>query len=375
MKPAHVIGIVTCTAVAAFLVGRMMSEDKKTRADDGRPEGGIPTRIRGQNDTVAELSRQRKLKDGAENTSPENKVEQARRMSREERLALIAKGAKVSDAQAQRDLILGVIGALQAEEMREAVDIIGKAQRSGNYHAPEIWSALWNQWGRVAPEDCFARFRERPEGKGREDVRNTMRGWLETDPATALAWARQPDLTALETSAAALAISHHAEGDPARIQAAVLEMPEGQLRKETLRELYEIESIRDGGRAPAKIYAELPDTLKADAWSLTAQQLAIADQEAAKAWLSEHAGEPGTNYRVINRMVADVANEDAVSATKWAASLPDLSDAANAHPVTVAAARWFHTDANSFKVWLESQPQDQAWVKQISALTATETPR
>jgi hypothetical protein len=296
MKNTAILAIVACTAVAAFLVGRTGKEkdDDRERALDGT---AAASRSAGRSLVETRAERPGKRPPAPEPGSISGAVttEQARRMSREERLAMIAKGAALSGDTAQKDLILGVIGALQAGEMRDAVGLIGKAQRNGNYQSPEVWAAMWTQWGKVAPEDCFARFRERPEGKGRDDVRNTMRGWLETDPAAALAWTKQPDLTPLENSAAALAIAHGAQGDVAKLQATILDLPEGGLRKETLRDLYDLEGMKDGGRSPAALYAEMPQTLKSDAWSITAQRLAFSDQEEAKKWISDHAGEPGTD--------------------------------------------------------------------------------
>jgi hypothetical protein len=372
MKPTAILAIVACTAVAAFLVGRMGKEKDDVRKSS-RDGAVAASRSAGRSlvETRADRPGKRPPAPQPEAASGVVTLEQARSMTREERLAMIEKGAKLAGGTAQKDLILGVIGALQAGEMRDAVDLIGKAQRNGNYQAPEVWAAMWTQWGKVAPEDCFARFRERPEGKGRNDVRNTMRGWLETAPASALAWAKQPDRTPLEASAAALAISHGAQGDAAKLQATILDLPEGVLRKETLKDLYDMEGMKDGGRSPAVIYTEMPETLKADAWSVTAQRLAFSDQEAAKSWITEHAGEPGTDYGATQRMVMDLANGDAAAATKWAVDLPGLPNAEGEypafgiHPVAIAGSRWLQVDPEGFKTWLATQPQDQVWVKRF----------
>ena len=197
-----------------------------------------------------------------------------------------------------------------------------------------------------------------------------MRGWLESDPAAALAWAKSPDRTQLEAYAAPMALAHAAGGDPARLQADLQSMPEGLARKLGVRELYDMELMKNTGRTAAQIYDSIPESLKADAWGATAQRLAMTDQEAAKVWVAQHAGEPGTDYLATMKMVRDMAKSDPEGTAKWAVNLPanEISPEkpqGPPHPVIDATHQWIRQDAAAAAAWLKSLPEDQTWAVKV----------
>jgi hypothetical protein len=372
MKPTAIISIVACTGIAAFLIGKMSSSPADPAAK-GSSEAETPTdssrKSREFVESGKESGRERSQRPPVE-TKQTTPVIDATKMTREERLSLLGKAAVVSNNGDHVEKMLAVIAALQPGEMKDAVNLIGNAQTNGNFQAPQVWTAMWYQWGKVDPLECFARFRAIPSGKGPGDARNTMRGWLETDPQAALAWAKQPDRTPLEASAAAMALAHAANGDPSKLQADLQSMPEGNARKLGIRELYDMEVMKDGGRGAAQIYDSFPESMKADAWGPTAKLLATTDQAAAKEWVTQHAGEPGTDYLTTLPMVRSLAKKDPEGTAKWALNLPanDISpDKMDGppHPVIEATFQWVQQDAAAAETWLRGLPEEQKWTGRV----------
>jgi len=379
MKPKAILAIVVCTAAAAFLIGKMNSAPDASGSKEAGAEENAASQRRSRAtvdaDAGAGKERNRPGRPAA-GGKDESTVLDAAKLTREQRLELLGKGAISFNNGDQVGNMLAVIGALQAGEMRDAASLIGRAQRNGNFQDPQVWTALWYQWGKVDPLDCFARFREIPEGKGPGDVRNTMRGWLEKDPAAAAAWSKEADRTPLEASAAAMALAHAAGGDPMKLQASLESMPEGAARKLGVKEIFDMELMKDNGRNAAQIYDSLPQSLKADGWGATAQRLAMTEPASAKEWITRHAGESGTNYGAARGLIMDLANGEPAAATKWAVDLPGLPEvagelpASGVHPVAMTGARWLQADPDGFKTWLATQAQDQVWVKQFQGVIA-----
>jgi hypothetical protein len=198
-----------------------------------------------------------------------------------------------------------------------------------------------------------------------------MRGWLEANPSAALAWAKEPGRSTLEASAAAMALSHAANGDPVKLQADLQSMPEGEARKMGIRELFDLEVMKDNGRGAMEIYDSLPDALKVDAWGATAKRLATTDQDAAKAWVTQHAGQPGTDYVATTGMVRDLARKDPEGTAKWALNLPATDDSSPEklngppHPVILATSQWALQDSEAAQAWLRTLPAEQVWARTV----------
>jgi hypothetical protein len=372
MKPTAIITIVACTGIAAFMAGKMNSSQGEPggKGDVGAGTQSDSSRKSRELAEPGTEKRRERANGSSTETKPTAPEFDATKMTREERLSLLGKAAVVSNHGDQVDKMLAVIAALQPGEMKDAVNLIGNAQTNGNYQAPQVWTALWYQWGKVDPLECFARFRAIPSGKGPGDARNTMRGWLESDPQAALAWAKQPDRTPLEASAAAMALAHAADGDPAKLQADLQSMPEGPSRKLGVRELYDMEVMKDGGRGAAQIYDSFPETMKADAWGPTAKLLATTDQAAAKDWVTQHAGEPGTDYLTTIPMVRSLAKKDPEGTAKWALNLPANEISPDKiegppHPVIEATFQWIQQDATAAETWLRGLPAEQKWTGKV----------
>lgn len=365
MNPKITLAIAACVGAAAFLAGRMQSPGKGTSSEDGAHaasrERSTSRRFGSMGDPSVAPMKRRPVKERATSRLYGTEEADARKMTREERLAVIAKGAQIYNSGNQMAVLLGAIQALQPDEMWEAADLIGRNQSRGNTQAAEIWVALWRHWGEVDPETCFARFRQRPETKSRDDVRNTMRGWLEKDPAAALEWARKPDLIPLEAGAAALAIAHAAEGDSEKFRAAIQALPEGLVRKETLKDLFDMEGLSGGKKSPAEIYDDLPADLKADGWRETLGRIHLSDPATAAAWLKEHAGQPGTDFRAAYPVVWEMASTDPAGTAQWAAGLDGVG--ARDHPLATTLNFWIEQDPAKAKQWLESRPDKPKWAE------------
>lgn len=365
MKVPTTLAIAACAGIAAFLMGRLNG----TTAEDGGPPAGSTrssTRVHEASGQLAGGGAARP--DRPLTTSGREPVtaEMAAKMTRAERLALVADGALVFNSGNQKAAMLGLIAALEKDEMEAAASSIGGAQNKGNYQSPEIWVALWKQWGKVDPERCFARFKEIPNGKGRSDARNAMEGWLEADPAGALAWAKEPREGMLEAAAAALAISSSANGDLKQMEKILLDLPaDGLTAKEGLRDYFDMASLAGTDRTAATVYDQLPAALKPAAWGVAVQRLHYADPKVAAAWVTAHANDPGRNYQAMNQLVNELSQNNPEETAKWAAALPAVTaterEAPEGHPVMRAAAQWVRRDPVAAKAWLETQPAEATW--------------
>lgn len=379
MKLPVTLSIAACAGIAAFLLGRMNASGgvsdggKSSSSHDAGPSSGT-TRTR----IVAEA---RRVPVKGRITAPISSIttEQASKLSREERLALLADGALIFNGGNQIAAQLGVIAALKKDEMEEATSIIGRAQNQGNGQSAEIWVALWTQWGRVNPEEAFERFKKYPQGKGPVDSRNVMEGWLEKDPAAAVAWAKdlrnltlgeqqaltgtnQRGIPTLEAAAAALAISHEAGGDPEKLKDLIRGLPADRVQKEAMKDYFDLASLASPDATPAAIYDALPADLRAAAWPAALQRQLYEDPAKAAAWLSNHAGDPGMAYSATTAQVArEMAKQDTAAAITWASSLPGLGTTDQAatfnHPIEQVISTWIGQDAPGAVKWLQSQSE------------------
>ncbi len=304
-------------------------------------------------------------------------VEQAKLLTTAERLALVQKGALIFDSAKQAEFLCGLISVLTKDELSEATKVLGAAQDRGNYHAQEVWNSIWNQWGRVDAKACLAGLGANPQGKPLSDAKNVMKGWMETDPEAAVAWAKEPKQNNQEAAAAAHALGLNAKGNLADFSALVQSLPAGSLTaKACLQDYFDLAMISQGTSDVAGVYQQVPAALKSDAWPVAMQRLSYSDPQAAVNWLAEHVNEPGRDYRAAYPLVRRLAQDDPAATAQWAAQLPDSEsagvDAGSSHPVPMAVGMWLRAEPAAAKAWLQTQPATTPWVAQVLARLASQ---
>lgn len=358
MKTTHSLLLGTIGMIAAFLVGRWTAPE--SGSGDSKPSSvpAVSTNPRQRNENMPVSARS-----VAERSAGMNRYSEqtARRMTSEQRLELLGKGALVYDGGKQAEMLCGVINALTKEEMQTAMDLLAQAQDGGNACAQIVWDTLWKQWGRVDPVECIKYLNATPDSKSRSDARHVMEGWLETDPDAAIAWAKDAKNTRLDAAAAAMAMTWHSGGDLKQLGEAILTRPAGdKAAKDCMWDYFDLASLSKDSPTAGQIYDNLPPGLKEAAWPVTLQRLAYTDPQAAKDWLQQHSGEPGHSYLEAGRLVYDLSRKDPEGTAKWAAGLPIVLGQGQ-HPASIAISRWMQSDPQAAKAWLATLPQDSPW--------------
>lgn len=190
-----------------------------------------------------------------------------------------------------------------------------------------------------------------------------MEGWLETDSGAALAWARGPKQTRLDASAAALAMTRDAGGDPERLKEAILARPPGDLAaKDCLWDYFDLATLSKDHPNAGQIYETLPSSLKEAAWPVTLRRLIYTNPQSAKDWLQQHAGDPGGDYQEAQRLVLPMSRNDPAGTAKWAAGLPVIQGD-SPHPATMAIRHWIQSDPVAANAWIDTLPSNSPWVR------------
>ena len=284
-------------------------------------------------------------------------------MTPAERMDLLAKGALVFDGAKQSEMLCGLIAALTKDEMRKAMDTLAQAQDGGNACVQAVWDALWTQWGRVDPVGCLKYLDATSGNKSRSDVRHVMEGWLEADPDAAIAWSREAKQTRLDASAAALAMTNEAGGDPERLKEAILARPPGDMAaKDCLWDYFDLASLSKDNPTAGQIYEDLPSSLQEAAWPVTLRRLIYTNPQSAKDWLKQRAGDPGGNYQEAQRLVLTLSQNDPGGTAKWAVELPVI-EGSGSHPATLAISRWIQSDPEAANAWISTLPTNSPWVR------------
>lgn len=365
MKPSPTVALCAAIAISAFVVGRWTAPAAPAKAaatpdaglsgEAGKTGNGFPGKAAGRSAGERSVNMSRLSEQGA------------RRMSPEERLNLLSKGALIFDGSKQADMLCGLLSAMTKEEMRQAMDKLAAAQDGGNACAQAVWDTLWTQWGRVDPIGCMEYFAAHPDSKSRSDARFMMQGWLEIDPDAALAWAKEPRESRLESAAAAMAITWNSSGDPKRLEAALLALPgDSPVTKECLLDYFDLASLDKDSPTAADIHDELPASLQEAAWPVTLQRLSYTDPQAAKIWLEQHAGDPGQSYEKVGDLVMEFSRQDLEGTAKWAVGLPP-SKGEHAHPAAYAIGAWMRQDPAAADAWLATLPPDSPWARKMEA--------
>ncbi|MDB6078574.1 MAG: hypothetical protein JWO82_2321 [Akkermansiaceae bacterium] len=364
MKLSSVLVLAVCAGVVAFVAGHRTHQERgpATAPAEAR-RTAAPANSGGAHASrdAAAVAAVRAIGKYAA-CSQEFSASNAARLSSQERLQLLANGALVGDYGNQEAMLCGLISVLSREEIQEATGILSGIQDQGNRQAPEVWKSLWQQWGRLDPEGGLAHFGADEGGKSPVDARNMMTGWLETDAAGALAWAQKPGKAPLEAAAAALAISQSANGDLKQLESAILKFPgEDATAKACLDDYFDLASLAGKDQSAAAIYEQISPSLRPAAWPAAAKRIGYGNSAEAKAWLTEHAGDPGRNYGQIGDLFQTLTYEDPAGTARWAVQLPYSAATDPVHPAVMPVANWLERDPEAAAAWLKTQPADVPW--------------
>lgn len=367
MKSSTALVLTVCAGVAAYVAGQWSQRETTpggVAAETGRPASlARPLPPRGSRDGATAVRALGKYASCSKEYSAGN----AARLTSEQRLELLANGAWAGDYGNQEAMLCGLISVLTREEIRQAADILGSIQDQGNSQAPEVWKSLWQQWGRLDPEGCLKFFGPDAVAKSPVDARNVMTGWLEVNADAALAWARKPGKSPLEAAAAALAISRSVNGDLKQLETAILKLPEGEeTSKVCLEDYFDLATLAGDDQTAATVYDGLPSELRPAAWAVAAKRIGYADSATAKAWVTQHASDPGRNYGGISDLFSTLMHEDPAGTVRWAAQLPYSAESDPVHPAFYPVLRWEQSDPVAAAEWLKTQPPDAKWIPRRS---------
>jgi len=374
MKTPLSLVLVVLTGALAFLAGGWSSA-----RGGGAGAGAAVESARASSPGGAsgeEAPRQRKTSPGREIfrkgkiSRGEIDTEEASRLSAGERLELMKKAAVLGDVQRQADMLRGLISAMTKDELEETTTTLLQVQMRGNPWSPDVWNALWTRWGMVDPVGCLARSEEGRGLNTTEDYRWMMSGWLETDPAAAMAWAKTADGDSQAAPAIAHVITTSAGGDLGKLESAILELSNGRTIQACLHDYFELALAGGGDRSAASVYESLDPSLREDAWPVAMRRLTYTDPKEAARWLEQHVSDPGRDYRAASYLAGILAREDPAGTSEWAARLPlETSGNLRRHPATVAIASWIEVDEAAARAWLRKQPAGSPWVSQFAPIT------
>ncbi len=355
----HTLPTALGAAALAFFAGRWsVSSAPSATQPAARPTSpALPATVRSTPAPASEESAaaRRVLATGGNLT-----VAQARLLTTEEKLEAVRVGALIFEGGRQTDYLLGVLQALDKDELKAAVALLGTAQGRGNFCAQSVWDTVWTQWGRVDARGILAELAVKTGGKSRTDARHIMQGWLETDPAAARAWALEPKTGTLDAAAAASLFTAEAGGDPQKLQATLLTLPAGStVVRDALQDYFDLASL--GGHDTPAAYDQLDPALRPAAWSAAMERLTYTDPQAAVDWLVKHVNDPGRDYSRTFRLVQELAREDPEETTQWALQLPAADGEIS--PAQLSFDIWRQRNPTAAASWLRAQPPGPAWLE------------
>ncbi len=375
MRKTPTIALLGIAGVGVFWLGQWTSSTPAAEAG-AKIAPYRPTRPYSRPDS-------RRIKSPAPlNTEPRNKAatdhaaaDKARLMTPEERIALVKQAMMLTDVSQQADLLCGLISVLPKEEMTDVSTVLFTSMNSGNPWSQDTWDSLWVRWGQVDPQGCLANLETMIGYRIPSDAKNFMKGWMESDPQAALAWAKQPTTSVKEAMAAACAISQNCKGDLHQLAADISALPAGSATvRECLLNYYDLALVAGNGSSPAAVYDELPHALQQAAWPVTMDRLSHIDAQQAADWLNEHLHDPGLDYRATADLVRYMAQDDPAGVAKWTAQFPvsatNSADGSPEHPAMIAVSQWLGSDPAAAMAWLRQQPRSAPWVARFLPQTA-----
>ncbi len=367
------LALIAIVGIGAFIAGNRTLDGSK-EAGTSSPDSG--TRSADPRAGVRSTASDRE--DRTPTGRGELSSDDARRLTPEERIALLNKAALLADPEKQANIICGLISAMSKDELGSTTEALLEIQSRGNAWSQAVWNSLWTQWGRIDPQTCLELSAHGSGLNTGADYRCLMSGWLETDPGAALEWANRPGLNDRESIAAAFAISHDAGTDLGRLQSAILAIPDNPATaRAALHDYFDLALASGEDPALSAVYDRMDPALRQVAWPVMMQRLAYTDPEQAVAWLRDHATDPGRDYRSIERVLLPMAVTDPAGMVSWASRLPvpknDDPDAMSVHPALLAVNRWMKQDPSAARAWLQTQPADTPWSRLFSPKTPDET--
>jgi hypothetical protein len=373
MKTPLAVLCIAVVVIAAFLMGRGNPEGHKNK----EKSGDVNTRTASSHSS-APLSAGARLKVNARTGPDVMSVEKASKLTPEERIALLKKAAVLADPEKQADILVGLISAMTQDELLESTRSLLDAQRKGNAWSQEVWNALWTQWGRVNPEACLALSKtgERYPGwnglnglNTYNDYRCLMAGWLEVRPEDAMAWAKQPKDNVREAMGSAFAITSGANGDLKLMESSILENAGDDLtRKACFRDYFDLAASTGEKLSAGAIYEQIDPKLRSAAWPEAMERLTTANPEEAASWYEKHRNDQGHDYQLAAGLIFKKFEKDPASTAKWAAGLGGIEggpDGTTFYPALVAFSLWMRRDNDAANAWLQTQPSDTPWIRQL----------
>jgi len=370
MKTPVSLTLIAVIGIAAFFAGNRSVGGDRENTSAAASSNSLAASSRGDTKRSSNVDRNAAQRDRTRIVTDELTIDDAQRLTPEERKALLNKAALLSDPSKQAKILCGLIAAMSKDELKDTTKTLLQIQSRGNEWSQGVWNELWTQWGRTDPQGCLELSAEGDGLVTGEDYRRMMNGWLETDAASALEWANLPGLNDRESVAAAFAISSEAGSDLGRLQSAILAIPDNATAaRSALHDYFDLALASGEDTALSSVYAQMDPALQRVAWPVMVQRLAYTDPAQAVAWLKDHATEPGRDYRTLTNSFQRMAMTDPAGMAAWAAHLPVAQkgdpDATAPHPAILAAHYWMQRDPEGASVWLKTQPEDSPWRRMV----------
>lgn len=302
-------------------------------------------------------------------------ADQARKLTSQQRLALLKKALLIGKLEQQYANIDSIVHALTKDELPEATSMLSASHISDHYG---IMLRLSVRWGCLDPIGGM-RIMNDPYALLNGLRRNAlMSGWFETDPASALAWSElqsaNPETADMAAHVLGLSIGPYHK----KLLATIENLRPNDVRiPYCLERYFGLYGVYTGNYDPAALYEKIPTHLRHFAWPITMERLTYIDQQHAVAWLNAHVNDQGRDYKSTNRLLDALAKKDPAGTAQWASTLPESTDDEKwKHPAFVATLRWYEEDPAAAKVWLHTQPTTLPWVGMaLKRIEAKEKPR
>lgn len=124
---------------------------------------------------------------------------------------------------------------------------------------------------------------------------------------------------------------------------------------------FDLASLDSQYQTTASIYDDMSPELRPIAWAITAKRIGYGDPAAAKAWVEEHATDPGCHYDGISDLFDTLSHEDPEETVKWAVRLPFSESTYGNHPALRPFPQWRQRDPEAVAAWLKTQPATAPW--------------
>ena len=366
MKTPVSLTLIAVIGIAAFLAGNRSAGGNHDEKGTAPSPGNHTASSRSGTKHSSSADRNAARRDRTRIVTDELTIDDAQKLTPEERRTLLNKAALLSDPTKQAKILCGLIAAMSKDELKDTTRTLMQIQSRGNEWSQAVWNELWTQWGRTDPQGCLELSAEGDGLVTGEDYRRMMHGWLETDAASALEWANRSGLNERESVAAAFAISSGAGSDLGRLQSAILAIPDNPTTARTaLHDYFDLALASGEDTDISIIYSQMEPALQQVAWPVMVQRLAYTDPEQAVAWLKDHATEQGRDYRSLSNSFHRMAMKDPAGMASWAALLPVAQkgdpDANAPHPAVLATHYWMQRDPKAASAWLKTQPAGTPW--------------